>query len=304
MKKNFYLPIINALKQDTNLSRIQRELGISKQQLNYYLRELKKTGHIYKKSKGWYELTDSSKNMTNHTFFLDKDISRGHAYVWDINFGLEIEGSVKWKNRIEILRKNNINLVLVGALKDIPRIKVLGRKVWLCKNHIKVYDTPNSSYYGLSAKESRYSALNEIKSIVGALNRKLGLSLKPEDIYFRKEHYALIKNDLAIEENRKGNIIRISNEDEEWLLIDDSLGQGGELENVGKSAYKTNIPMQKWWNEQKETKFEVTPKFILETFNQVAQTQILDKANIQLHQKVLDDMLLTLKQIRESLDKK
>lgn len=133
------------------------------------------------------------------------------------------------------------------------------------------------------------------------LERKLGVLIKPEHIYFKKEHYALIKNDLAIEHNQKGEIVRVSDELGEWLLIDDSLGEGGELENVGKKAYQTNIPMQKWWNDQKETGFKVTPSFITESLAGIVQVQQMNADNIVKHQKVLDEMLITLKQIRDNL---
>lgn len=300
-KINFYLSILNILKTSTNLTKIQKKLGLSKQNLNYYLRELKKNGYIYNKDGGWYELTERSKNLTKYDKILSKDISRGHAYIWNVYFSKEIKD---WNKRIQVLQQKDIHFILVGALKTTPRIKVLGRKIWLCNDHLRIFDKKKISYYGLDAKESRYLAFQEIKSIVGALNRKLGILLHPSKIHFKKEHYALIKNDLAIDQNKKGNIWRINDEDGEWLLIDDSLGEGGELENVGKKAFKTNIPMQKWWNNQKETNFEVTPSFILEGLSGLIQTQQMDAKNIIKHQKVLDDMSETLEQIRDNLQPK
>jgi len=294
-KNNFYLAIINELRHSTNLTKIGKKLNISKQKLNHYLRQLKKEGYIEHKGKGWYEVTKKSKNLTNHSSFLKKDISRGHANVWNVNFKRKPED---WENRIEILKKKKVNFKLVGALKTTPRIKVLGRKVWLCNNHIRVFDKPKESYYGETAKESKNLALQEIKLIVGVLNRKLGTFLSLKDISFRKEHYALIKNDLAIEENRRGNIIRIKDEDGEWLLIDDSLEKGGELENIGKKAYKTNIPMQKWWNNHKKNNFEVTPTFILNTMNGIQQAV---KSNQEMLVGVPKNMELLAKQIESHL---
>mgnify|MGYP001567928902 CR=1 FL=1 len=262
-KKKLYFSILDKLKQGTNLSKIRNELNISKQKLNYYLKKLKESGIIIQKGMGWYEVKEV-KDLTKYDVPLSKDSIRGHAYVWTIRLPKEIKG---WSKRTEILKEKGINFNLVGALKTTPRIKVLGRKVWLCNNHIRIFDKKEASYYGKTAKESKYMALNEVKSLVGTLERKLGVFLNPVDISFNKEHYALIKNDLAIEENRKGNIIRISDESGEWLLIDDSLEKGGELENIGKSAYKTNIPMQKWWNNKKEHDFKITDDFILNRFN-------------------------------------
>lgn len=263
-KNNFYLTIINELKITTNLTKIQNKLNISKQKLNYYLRELKKKGFVINKGYGWWELTNKSKNMTKYGIFLKEDMLRGHAYIWEI----EIEKIPKnWNKRIEILKQKNINFILVGAKETTPRIKILGRKVWLCNNHLRIFDTEKSSYYGENPKESRLNSKKQAMRIVLSCENKLGIKLNPQKIIFRKEHYAFIKNSLAIDQNRKGIIWRIKDDNgDEWLLIDDSLEEGGELEVIGKKAFKTSPKLQKWWNEQKETNFKVTPSFLMEKF--------------------------------------
>ncbi len=291
-KSKFYLPIIHELKLSTNLNKIQEKLNLSKQQLNYYLRQLKESGFIIQKGRGWYELSEKSKNSTKYGIFLRKDMIRGHAYVWTIDLKKKPKN---WDKRLDILKRNKINYKLVGAKETTPRIKVLGRKIWLCNDNLRIFDKKGNSYYGEDAKESRYKAFYEIKLIVNALNNKLGIFLKPSRINFQKEHYALIKNDLAIEENRKGNIVRISDEEGEWLIIDDSLEMGGELENVGKKSYKTNIPMQNWWNDNKEHDFKVTPTFLLESINQVTQNQQMFNQNFESHVK-------SIKQLGNSAD--
>lgn len=264
-KNNFYLSILNILKDSTNLTKIQESLNISKQNLNYYLRQLKKKGFIYSKATGWYELTEKGKNPTKYGIFLEKDMIRGHAYIWET----EIEKIPEnWDSRIEILEKRNINYRLVGALKTTPRIKVLGRKVWLCNNNLRIFDIEKKSYYGNNAKESRKISKLEAMKIVRACEGKLGIKLNPNKIKFRKEHYALIKNDLAIEHNQKGEILRISDEEGEWLLIDDSLGEGGELENIGKKAFKTNPKLQNWWNQKKKNNFKIDDNYIEKNIEQ------------------------------------
>lgn len=296
-KEKFYLPIINALNESTNLTSIKNKLGLTKQKLNYYLRKLVKRGFIIHKDKGWYEVVKGSKTLTMYGNLLSKDFIRGHAFVWEI----KIPKIENWNNRIEILKQKQIHFNLVGALKNIPRIKVLGRKVWLCNNNIRIFDKKNESYYAQTSIDSHKLALNTISLIISALEKKLGVLLKPNDIYFRKEHYAMIKNDLAIECNRNGEIIRISDENGEWLIIDDSLEQGGELETTGKSALKTNTELQKYWNDMKRTKFQLTPTFLMESINKVTENQLMFATNIEKHMKVLEDMSKTLKKIRESL---
>lgn len=287
--KNFYFTLLKELKRSTNLTKIQKKYNLSKQNLNYYLRKLVKESHIIKKGQGWYEV---SKNSTKyHPNQVKKEI-RGHAYVWQVNFE---KIPLNWNERINILKKHGIHYTIVGAKDSTPRIKVLGRKVWLCNNHIRIYDKKESSYYGETAKECRKQSMNQSKLIVDALNRKLGLSLKVSGLEFKREHYALIDNELAIEENLNGTIWHIRDENGVWLLIDDSLSSGGELETIGKEALKNNIPLQKWWNDTKKHNFEVTPSFILDSFTKTLQNFAeVQKQLSTLHQEnqLMKDQLL------------
>jgi len=265
--KNLYFPILDELEKTTDLTKIQNKLSISKQKLNYHLREMKKKGIVIHKGRGWYEVAKGSKNSTNHHPYLTKDSIRNHANVWTVKLPKEIEG---WKNRLKKLKEKKIHFVLVGAKENTPRIKLLGRKIWLCNDSIRIYDKKGMSYYGKNAIESRKLAFREFSLIVGALENKLGLNLKKYQFEWNKEHYALIKNDLAKQENREGNLWHIRDEKGEWLVIDDSLGRGGELENNGKNSFETNIPMAKWWNENKKDNFKTTtPKNINLKFNEI-----------------------------------
>lgn len=286
-KKNFYLRVLSELKIDTNLTRIRKKLSISKENLNYYLRKLKERGFILKKGTGWYELTKKSENSTKYGNFLPKDFIRGHGYIINVNFPNEIKN---WNNRIEILKKSNINYNLVGVLKNIPRIKALGRKVWLCNTHLRIFDKKERSYYGENAVNSRFKALKEFMNVIQVIENKLKINLKPYDIEFQRQHYALIKNDLAIDQNHKGIIWRIKDEDGEWLLVDDSLEMGGELENIGKKSFETNPKMQKWWNDHKKQGFAVTPTFILKAMDGIQQNQVLYAKNIKSHIKAIQDV--------------
>lgn len=304
-KNEFYIKVISLLKESTNLSEIQNKLSISKQNLNYYLRKLSERGIIYKKANGWWEVKDLVKNMTKYENLLPKDYIRGHAFVWKVSFPQEIKG---WNKRKEILEKNGINFNLVGALKDIPRIKVLGRKVWLCNNHIRIFETKEKSFYGENAIESRKQATLELLSILNAIETKLGLNLKPYEWDVAKEHYALIKNDLAIEQNKKGVILRISDDSGEWLIVDDSLEKGGELENIGKKALTTNISMQKWWNDKKENKFKVTDTFLLNCFNEqnkqisgVTQNQLIFAENMKSHISAIKELAKGVKELTKKV---
>ena len=286
-KKNFYLPILNELKKTTNLSKIQEKLGISKQILNYYLRQLKKNGLVINPASGWWELTKASKNTTKYGNLLEKDTIRGHGYTAVI---IPKRFPENWNKRLEIIKRKGINYKLVGAKETTPRIKVLGRKVWLCNKNIRIFDKSEESYYGLNGIESRKQVFYAFYKVLNALESKLGISLRPYDFQWRKEHYAFIKNDLAIDQNKKGVIWRIKDEEGEWLLIDDSLEKGGELENIGKKSLTTNLQMQKWWNKKKENKFKIDDDYIQKGFGQtndmimrVTENQTMFAENMKSH---------------------
>lgn len=299
-KKDFYTAILDELKVSTNLPKIQKKLGLSRQGLNYYLRQLKKHGAIINKSKGWYEVVKTCKNTTKYGSNFVKDSARGHAYI--VNIYPE-KLPKDWNNRLEIIKKKKINYKLVGAKETTPRIKVMGRKVWLCNNHIRIFDIQHQSYNGENGIESRKKVFWIFYKILGALENKLGVSLRPYDLEWKKEHYALIKNDLAIDHNQKGIIMRVSDEDGEWLLIDDSLGEGGELENVGKKSLVTNIDMQKWWNKKKENKFKIDDDYIKENISEVKQRlKELSQQNIDLSMvlsQVTNNLITVSKEVIE-----
>ncbi len=283
-KNNFYFKVFEALKTTTNLTKIKNKLKISKENLNYYLRQLRDNDLITKKGRGWYEVKKKSEKSTKYGNILPPDISRGHGFIWKVYLPKNIKS---WKDRIEVLKKNNVNYKLVGAMKDTPRIKALGRKVWLCNNHLRIFEKKGKSYYGDNAIESRKKACEGLLDIVRVLENKLQINLHPLNFQIGRDHYALIKNDLAKDCNKRGEILRIRDERGEWLLVDDSLGVGGELETIGKKALVNNLNVQKWWNNHKEHGFKVTPDFVLNTMNGIQQNQLGFDKNMSSHLKAI-----------------
>ena len=111
----------------------------------------------------------------------------------------------------------------------------------------------------------------------------------------------MIHNDLAIQCNRKGEKIHVHCDKEgEWCWIDDSYAMG-ELETGGKKALTRSLQVQNWWNDNKKHNFEVTPSFLMESIGGMVQVQQMHSHNIVKHQRVLDEMLITLKEIRSAL---
>ena len=290
-KKSFYWTILGRLNQDTILKNIQNEFNISKQKLNYYIRQLRKEGLIINKGRGWWEVVKGCKNMVEHTQKSSKNI-RGHAFIWTIK--IPDKYKLNFKERL-----NNLKIRYKLIRGCTPRIIINNRKVWIGKKTITIFEP--HSFYGQDAIESRKYAVIRLLETVGLLELKLELSLRPYEFHPAREHYGLIKNDLAIQCNRKGEKIYIrDNKEGLWLWIDDSESLG-ELETGGKKALLRNIQVQRWWNDNKKYNFKVTPTFLMERMNQVTSNQIMFAQNIEKHMNILNEMGKALKKIQEKL---
>lgn len=292
-KVNLYLFVLNLLKQGKSPSKISKELNLSKQNLQYYLSLLKKKGIIEKKGYGVWEVKTFTSNTLDHN---PKPI-RGHAFIWTIKLPQETKD---WKER---LNKLKIPYRLVRG--QTPRIFLGKKKVWLGKKTITLYE-PNS-FYGENAIQSRKYAVIGLLEDLRALERTLQYKLGNYVFSPSREHFALIKNDLAKQVNKEGEKIVVRDYNGDWLWIDNSDGIG-ELETGNHNALVNNIGVQKWWNDMKETKFEWTPSVIsnsigsmLEVQKNLIENQQMHSQNIIKHQKVLDEMLITLKKLQEKL---
>lgn len=285
---SFYFTLLDLLKQGKNPAQITKELTISKQKINYYIRQLKKEGQLIKRGYGVWEIKQVKKIGSDHPTQKPKEI-RGHAFIWTI----KLPKKFNWK---ELL---NIDYKLVRG--NIPRLIIKNKKIWLGQYTITIYEP--HSFYGRNAIESKKYAVISLLEVLGLLEQKLGINLKPYLFKPAREHYGIIKNDLAQQCNRKGEKLHIhDNLEGEWLWIDDSL-QLGELETGGTKALVRNIQVQNWWNDMKKHNFEVTPSFLLESMNQVTQNQMMFAKNIEQHMNILNEMSKTLKKIQEGLDK-
>lgn len=295
VKKSALLDIIiTSIQAGKYPSQIAREQNISKQKVNYYLRQLKEEGLLQKKGYGVWETNFYSNQVARSI--------RGHAFMWKVKSPKHFQ----WKN---ILESKNIKF-REQANKTI-RILVNERKVWLGKKNIIIYEP--ESFFGRNAIESKKFAVLRLLTILNKIESLTGVSLKGKEGYIFKvarQHYALIKNSLAIQCNKEGKKINVYNKEGLWFLIDNSYNLE-EAETVHKdSGLLDSIGIQKYFNSHKETGFKVTPTFILEAMNGITQNQLMDAQNIIKHQKVLDGMLetqketlITLKKIQESIDK-
>jgi hypothetical protein len=260
---------------------------VPKQNIYYYFSSLKKKNLIDKIGKVWQINTlEASKNLSK-AYKLKSDDIRGHAFIWKIR-GSNIK-NIDWKY---FLNEKKIDYDEMG-LSGTPRIILEDRKIWLGKKHIIIYFNEEDSFFAKNSLESRKLAIYSLLQTIKQLEAHLGIQIKKIEFTIAREHFPMIKNLLAIQCNNKGEKINISNKHGIWLSVDDSLGLGGELEILGSPKnlpMETSMNMQKWWNNQKETGFKVTPSFLLESMNKVTENQMMFAKNIETHMKVLTDI--------------
>jgi len=301
---NFYLTIYDLLKQGKNPAKISKELNLSKQRIAYYTTRLKKEGIVRKKSNGVWEIV---KHHIEHATKKEIKEIRGHALIWKVKTPKEL--GTKW---IHLLEKNNLSYKKQN--NGTIRIFINKRKIWLAKESIIVYEP--HSFYGKDAFESRKYAVISLIETLSKLSNKIHINLSKYPFKASREHYGIVKNELAQQLNRAGEKLIIRDDlDGEWLWVDDSTGMMGEFETGGKGITQDraglNKRVQSWYNDNKKHNFQVTPSFVLEVMKehnnqigQVVQDQEIFNKNIALHQSVLKEMSKTLKKIQESLDAK
>lgn len=281
--KSLYLSVFELIKQDKRPSQISKILKLSPQHLQYYTTLLKKNGLIERVGYGVW----ATKRSINFHLRGDSKRSikkvRGHAFIWRV----KIDKKFNW---LELLKDKNYSLVR-GI---IPRVIINNKKIWLSKDKILIYE--NKSFYGINALESRKFAVYELIETLKKLERYFSISLGK--YYFKpiKEHFGLIKNELARQCNDKGEKIKISdNLDGDWLWIDDSESLA-ELETGGRGVTKDraalNMELQKWWNIKKKYNFEVTDEVIL---NEFRKSDNRFEAMVSVNKKIEQNMALLTK---------
>lgn len=278
--------VISEIKAGNNPSQICKKHNIKKQTLQYYLRQLKEKGIAKKINYGTWRIVKEVSN-SNKAHKIQKQI-RGHAFNWKVKFKYEID----WKRR---LRQNNISYQLIGVNNSTPRIIFNDKKIWFTKNGLVVYEP--KSFFSRSSFTSKGKAMWELDKTIKMLSKALKIDLNGYLVKTSREHYGMIKNEMAKQYNDRGEKLLIKENGNGWLWIDDS----HSLAELETNEPIVNRQVQNWYNDMKRTGFQVTPTFLMESINKVTQNQLMNAENITKHQKVLDEMLITLKKIQEKL---
>lgn len=297
--------VLAFMKAGLSPAQISKKYNIPKQNISYFVGKLKKKGCIEKKGYGvWKYLKPFEKSNFNYKgsqkgqVGLVKEI-RGHAFIWKINFRMPID--LPWEEKI---KKTNLSFQKICHGKVI-RIIFENRKIWLTRKGMVIYEAMD--FMGESSFKVKGVAVFEMDKLIKKLLKKVRVGFVPYVFTTSREHYGIIKNELARQYNDKKQKMHIRGEDGSvWMWIDDSHSLG-ELEN---NEPLVNRQVQNFWNDHKKTKFEVTPTKILKKFKD--HDQIINKSmevledyseQIALHLHVEKEQLKTQLETQKLLKK-
>lgn len=265
LPKKFELAtIIHLIKSDFTKKQIRDNLNISKTQLSYYLRRLENKGYIRRVGKYEIRLLRSSNSYPKGThsevqentkkFELHKTRKqiRGHAFIWKI----KTKNKINWKNR---LKESKIKFQLIGIKKSVPRIIFNNKKIWLTREGMIIYEP--ESFFSNSSFTSKGMAVYLLDKTIKELGRHLKIDLRGYMFTTSREHYSIIKNELAKQYNQNKEKLEVYDDGKKWLWIDDS----HSLQELETSDPKQNRGVQLWYNDMKQTNWKATPSFLMES---------------------------------------
>ncbi|KKM22077.1 hypothetical protein LCGC14_1629030 [marine sediment metagenome] len=292
--KKFLLDrVYQEIKAGLSPSKISKKHNISKQNLNYYVGKLKKLGLIEKKGYGVWVCTRNIKQVktlttrqyNKKTFTSSKKEIRGHAFIWKIHF----DDPIYWEGYVNKYQKKKLSFQLMKH-NNILRTVFQNRKIWLGKKGMIIYEPID--FMGRSSFEVKGKAVFEMDLLIKNLLKELGIIFRPYKFTTSREHYGIMKNELARQYNdRKEKMAIRSSDGDVWMWIDDSKGLG-ELENKEPNV---NRQVQNFWNNHKKHGFNIDADFVLGGFNENTQAINRNVAHIEKNAQHLEFYLENMK---------
>lgn len=283
IKKEFLLNLISLIQNGLNPTQISNKLGITKQKLNYYIRELKQKDLIFKKGYGVWEVKKEQVKI----FSLgtsDKPFTNLHAF--QINFPI-LEGKIddsEWqvKEKLNNWNPTYFTKEILGGI-TIKNNNNKSLTVWLKSRNL----TNLNEVYDLAFK---------IRAYIYEYFKKQGVILDP----FNCETKNL---DLATEDKNSEGML---NKGEKFKL---NLNKKSEKifpkDNIDASAWLDGSPFSftaetndlEWKREYLRMPFSIRDLrkglFLMEVYNK----------NLELHTKVQQENLKTNKALQRFLKK-
>jgi len=280
-KKTVLVQVLEEIKAGLSPAEISRKHSIPKTTISYHVAKLKKMGNIERVGYGTWRYIrplKRSPNLTTRQYDKGTKEVRGHAFIWKIEFNKK----PNWEAIVSSYKNKKLTFQYMKHNK-ILRTIFNNRKIWLGKNGLTIYEPID--FMGYSSFEVKGMAVYEMDLLVKGLLKELGLPFRPYRFTTSREHYGLIKNELARQynKNKEKMIIKAQN-GSTWLWIDDSKGLG-ELETNNPD---TSQQVRGFWNEHRKHNFQVGPDFILNVVDKQNQ-------NIQANADNLNNYAVHLK---------
>lgn len=290
-KKVGLVEILDLIKSGSFPAQISKKYNIPKQNIAYFVGKLKRLGCIEKVGYGVWEYKKEVKKRPKGSIEgqNNKQI-RGHAFIWKIQF---IE-NYNWDQIVKNYKKSKLKFQRIFFNKVIRTI-FNNRKIWLTDKGMVIYEPLD--FYGGSSFSVKGTAVFEMDRLIKDLLKELNLKFRHYRFTTSREHYGIIKNELARQYNDKKEKLYIRGEDGTiWLWIDDSKSLG-ELEN---NKPRINRGVQNWFNDHKKHNFEVTPTFVLNAIAQNTKNLDYHAENMRTHVKAVQDLGIGVKNMSEN----
>lgn len=288
LKKGKEFSVFYHLRNGLKPSTIARKEGVTKQLVNYYLRRLEAKGFIERVAGGGYKTKVKEYKIRHGDTSKNFGEVRGHSFV----FVLQIPLLPNWGDRHKFLERNSIPFKSVGIYKSNQSIVFRGCRVWLCKRSLVVFFPAGRSYFENNSFRAKAGAVSDFLGLIRGLERLFKCSLRVNHRYnFRvsKQHYSLVKNELATSYLDQGKKLSIVDQSGEWALIDNSFNLE-EFETTSIKSDVDSVGVQKYFNSHRRTDFKVTPEFILEGFKKLIDDRDYYADNLKTHVEAINEL--------------
>ena len=300
-KNNLDLIIFNAIKQGKNPAKIWKELGTYKQKISYHLKSMQAENQIRKVGYGTWEIVKNPEvKEVQKSARIGISKVRCHSFLFTIDIPATI---TNWKDRRAILTKQGISFMdMNNIIGGAEGLFFKSKKVILTSKSILVYEP--ASYFAETSSEGKSYAIAGLRKFTEQLCTYLGMNLSSFKFRISRQHYALIKNELAKQYNDKGEKLHIKDENGYWAVIDKSYGED-EFEAIHpKTSELDCTTLQDFFNDLKENPAKISE--IIRVQSMMTQNQLMFDKNFQSHLNILwqlgnavDKLTDTIKKLEE-----
>jgi len=302
-KKVGLVQVLELIRSGFSPSKISKVYKIPKQNVSYFVVKLQKLRCIQKKGYGVWEylkpieevkdLTTGQYNRKGYkTLTSPRKEIRGHAFIWKIEFVQPYD----WKRIVRSYKKKRLTFQLICNNK-ILRTIFNDRKIWLNLKGLTIYEPID--FMGSSSFQVKGKAVYEMDRLIKDLLKHLGLKFRKYRFTTSREHYGIMKHELARQYNEKKEKMKIRSEDGDvWMWIDDSKGLN-ELENNEPSV---NRQVQNFWNSHRKHNFKYDADFVAKGFDQTNKAIKKNAEHLGKYAKHLKSHVASIQQLRSGVE--